>query len=150
MSTPAQRSLKMRKLLFVFLLGLIGISIFLAVRQNTPWLVPEAEKSRKNPLSPSMASIEAIQSVYRDDCAQCHGDSGRGDGPKAAEHNPRPADFTDAARFSAIGDGELFYKISEGRKPMPAFKNRLTEEQRWQLVLLIRAFVRPEPAFDHR
>jgi len=37
-------------------------------------------------------------------------------------------------------DGELFYQISEGRKPMPSFKKRLSEEQRWQLVLLIRSF----------
>jgi hypothetical protein len=37
-------------------------------------------------------------------------------------------------------DGELFYKISEGKKPMPVFKSKLTEDQRWGLVLLIRSF----------
>ena len=37
-------------------------------------------------------------------------------------------------------DGELFYKISEGKKPMPVFKNKLSEEQRWELVFLIRSF----------
>lgn len=150
MHTPAQRSLKMRKLLFASLLVLIAVSIFLAIRQNTPWMVPEAEKSRKNPLVPSAASIESIKGIYREDCAKCHGESGKGDGPKAAEHNPRPADFTDPARMDALTDGELFYKISEGRRPMPAFKNRLTEEQRWQLVLLVRAFAHPTPAVDRR
>jgi len=42
-------------------------------------------------------------------------------------------------------DGELFWKISEGRRPMPEFKKRLTEEQRWQLVNYVRTFA-PKPA----
>jgi mono/diheme cytochrome c family protein len=41
--------------------------------------------------------------------------------------------------MSAQSDGELFYKISEGRRPMPEFKTKLTEEQRWQLVLFTRS-----------
>ncbi len=41
--------------------------------------------------------------------------------------------------MSAQSDGELFYKISEGRRPMPEFKTKLTEQQRWQLVLLMRS-----------
>jgi mono/diheme cytochrome c family protein len=150
MSIHAQRSLKMRKLLFAFLLTLIAVSIFLAVRQSTPWIVPEAEKLRKNPLAPSAVAIQAIKGVYREHCAECHGNFGKGDGPKAAQHSPRPADFTDPARFDALTDGELFYKISEGRRPMPAFKNRLTEEQRWQLVLLIRSFAHPPSALGNR
>jgi mono/diheme cytochrome c family protein len=39
-----------------------------------------------------------------------------------------------------LTDGEIYYQITEGRKPMPSFKKRLTEEQRWQLVLLVRSF----------
>lgn len=146
MPTPTQRNLKMRKLLFAFLLILILISIFLAVRPRAPWIVPEAEKLRKNPLVPSAAFIDSIKGIYQNDCAQCHGETGKGDGSKAAQYRPAPADLTDPALFATLTDGELFYKISEGRRPMPAFKNRLTEEQRWQLVLLIRSFARPPSA----
>ena len=35
---------------------------------------------------------------------------------------------------------QIFYQISEGRKPMPSFKKRLTEDQRWGLVLFVRTF----------
>jgi mono/diheme cytochrome c family protein len=42
--------------------------------------------------------------------------------------------------MNSVTDGALFYQISQGRKPMPAFKRRMTEDQRWQLVLLIRSF----------
>jgi mono/diheme cytochrome c family protein len=42
-----------------------------------------------------------------------------------------------------LTDGEIFYQISEGRKPMPSFKKKLSEAQRWQLVLLVRSFAAP-------
>ncbi len=42
--------------------------------------------------------------------------------------------------INTVSDGELFYKISQGRKPMPSFRKRLSEQQRWELVLMIRSF----------
>jgi len=45
--------------------------------------------------------------------------------------------------MSGVTDGELFYKISEGKKPMPVFKTKLSEDDRWHLVLLIRSFAPP-------
>ena len=45
--------------------------------------------------------------------------------------------------MNTVTDGEIFYQISEGRKPMPSFKKRLTEDQRWGLVLLVRSFSAP-------
>ena len=45
--------------------------------------------------------------------------------------------------FKAVAaqtDGELFWKISEGHRPMPAFKKKLSEQERWQLVDYIRTF----------
>ena len=55
-------------------------------------------------------------------------------------YDPPPADLTDAAKMNKVTDGEIFYQITVGRKPMPSFRKRLTEEQRWQLVLLVRSF----------
>jgi mono/diheme cytochrome c family protein len=78
-----------------------------------------------------------------DECAQCHGEHGKGDGPEAAMHDPPPSDITDARHMNTVTDGEIFYQISEGRKPMPSFKKRLTEDQRWGLVLRVRSFSAP-------
>jgi mono/diheme cytochrome c family protein len=80
-----------------------------------------------------------VTPVYRENCAQCHGDSGRGDGREAKSHGTLPPDFAEAGRIAGQEDGVLFYEISEGKRPMPRFKGRLTEEQRWELVLLVRA-----------
>jgi hypothetical protein len=53
--------------------------------------------------------------------------------------------LTDAPHLATVTDGELFYVISEGHKPMPSYRKKLTEEQRWQLVLLVRAFSHTVP-----
>jgi mono/diheme cytochrome c family protein len=130
----------MRKILFACAIGLIFLSIGLAAFHKTAWVVPPEEKARKNPLAPSDAAIAAAKKIYQDNCANCHGDSGKGDGSDAMMYDPAPADLTDAWKMSKVTDGEIFYQITRGRKPMPSFRKKLTEEQRWQLVLLVRSF----------
>jgi mono/diheme cytochrome c family protein len=136
----------MRKTLFALLL-LIALVVlaYTVFQQNKPWVIPEEAKSRKNPLQPSAAALKSARNLYGENCAQCHGDSGKGDGPDALKYDPKPADFTDTPHMNTVTDGALFYQISQGRKPMPAFKRRITEDQRWQLVLLVRSFG-PPPA----
>jgi mono/diheme cytochrome c family protein len=146
MTTPPQRSLALRKALFALVLALIAISIVFAALQNREWVIPEEAKKLKNPMAPSAAAIASARSIYLDKCSQCHGDAGKGDGPQGKMYDPAPGNLTDAKHMSALTDGELFYQISEGRKPMPAFKKRLTEKQRWQLVLLVRSIAEPAAA----
>lgn len=144
MSANPPKNLRLRKLLFAALLAIIGISLVYSVyQQNKPWIVPEEFKSLKNPLVPSESNLNSARQLYREECAQCHGDYGKGDGPQARTHKPLPADLTDASRMANVTDGEIFYQITEGRRPMPSFKNRMTQDQRWQLVLLLRSFARP-------
>jgi mono/diheme cytochrome c family protein len=147
MSSDAQRNLKTRKTLFAALLALICIVIVYAVFQkDRPWVVPEEVKKLQNPIQSSEFILKAARGIYLDECAQCHGERGKGDGPEAMMHSPAPADLTDPGHMIRVTDGEIFYQISEGRKPMPSFKKRLTEEQRWGLVLLVRSFSRPVAA----
>ena len=144
MSPEAQPNLKTRKTLFAVLLALICIALVYTVFQkDKPWVVPEEVKRMKNPLAPSEATLNAARRIYMDECAQCHGERGKGDGPEAAMHSPSPSDLTYARHMYVVTDGEIFYQIGEGRKPMPSFKKRLTEEQRWQLVLFVRSFSAP-------
>jgi len=111
-----------------------------------PWPVPDEARKMKNPVVSTEASLAAAKAIFLDSCAQCHGEGGKGDGSEAAMYSVKPANFTDAHMMSEMTDGELFWKISEGRRPMPSFKKQLTEEQRWQLVNFVRNFVpRPTP-----
>ena len=131
--------------LFVALLLVAAGSAVYAYFHPGPWIVPEEAKRVVNPLKPSQVDLPVAHKLYLDKCAECHGDSGKGDGSQAKMYDPRPTDFSDAAHMSSVSDGELFYKISEGHRPMPAFKKRYSEEQRWQLVLFLRSLAQ-DPA----
>jgi mono/diheme cytochrome c family protein len=134
-----RQNLTIRKTLFAALLALIVLSIVLGVTHRGQWNIPDEAKLRQNPMHATPQALDAARILYDDHCERCHGKSGKGDGADATKFSTSPRDLTDSSRMSEQSDGELFYKISEGRKPMPEFKTKLTEEQRWQLVLLMRS-----------
>jgi hypothetical protein len=147
MPAQSQRNLKLRKLLFVGLLLGIGIVVVYSILdQRKPWVVPEEFMHLSNPLHPSESNSAAARQIYKDECLQCHGPMGKGDGPEAYMHRPAPHDLTDSLQMGHLTDGEIFYQITEGRRPMPSFKSRLTPDQRWQLVLLVRTFAKTPSA----
>ncbi len=138
MATAPAKSKRLRWILFVCVLGLIVVAIVLGLLNKTPWVIPAVEKARKNPLTATETNLAAAKEIYSNKCVDCHGEKGKGDGSEAMMYDPPPADLTDAAKMIKVTDGEIFYQITEGRKPMPSFKKKLTEEQRWQLVLFVR------------
>ena len=139
MTLVPQRKPRLIRLLFFVVLAVALASIGYAALRGGAWVVPDSAKALKNPLQSSDAELAVARSIYLDKCSDCHGQDGRGNGPKADMYFTRPSDLTKTSALSKITDGELFYKISHGHKPMPAFQNRLTDTDRWQLVLLIRA-----------
>jgi mono/diheme cytochrome c family protein len=108
------------------------------------WGMPPSAKDVPNPVPARGENLAAVQAIYEDRCARCHGDHGAGDGPDATLYKPLPASLTDD-KTRGITDGELFWRISKGRRPMPAYENELPAEQRWQMVNLLRSFA-AEPA----
>ncbi|HVB35821.1 MAG TPA: cytochrome c [Candidatus Acidoferrales bacterium] len=109
------------------------------------WNVPPGAKQLKNPIPANSATLAAARLLYRNNCAKCHGLDGDGKKPPDSmySYSTKPTNFTDAKLMDAMSDGEIFWKITNGRKPMPSFKNRLSDEQRWQLVNLLRTFAHP-------
>uniref|UniRef100_A0A832I218 C-type cytochrome n=1 Tax=Eiseniibacteriota bacterium TaxID=2212470 RepID=A0A832I218_UNCEI len=72
-----------------------------------------------------LAPLVEGQRVYHGQCAVCHGDYGRGDGPLAArlveDGGAAPADLTDPARIAALGRGGLRRSLgSSGAHRRPA------------------------------
>jgi mono/diheme cytochrome c family protein/ribosomal protein S27AE len=110
--------------------------------------VPAEYASLTNPLPDEEATRAAGKKLYQTKCLGCHGASGGGDGPQAAGRTPPPADFTDASMMAEMTDAALFWKISEGGQgtSMPAWKDRLKEDERWQLVRYLRTFSQAPPA----
>ena len=103
--------------------------------------------TRPNPVPPSPQSLEAGERIYRGQCQICHGVDGHGNGPASATQFPRPTDFV--AHFASghvHPDGRLFFWISEGMggTAMPAFKDRLSETERWDVVNFLKTFTPAE------
>src|SRR5258707_878254 len=95
-------------------------------RERDPgWLAPAEAAAKPNPLGNRPGAEAGGQKVFRQRCATCHGDDGRG--------TRRAPDLTQED-VQAQTDGALFWKISGGNshQGMPAF-SFLPEPQRWQL-----------------
>ena len=96
------------------------------------------------PPLPTRRMIAAGKIVYKKmQCAKCHGDSGKGDGPSAPELKDDnglsivPRDFTDPSLFVGGSDPRSIYQtLTTGLDgtPMPTYADFLNEQQRWQLV----------------
>jgi mono/diheme cytochrome c family protein len=100
-----------------------------------PWVAPDAEKAKKNPLPNDKKVVDQGAKLAQINCSTCHGAKGKGDGAAAAALTPKPADWT-SPRVQDQTDGELFWKISNGRGPMPPWKH-LPENDRWALIRYI-------------
>jgi mono/diheme cytochrome c family protein len=101
---------------------------------------PTPARNLVNPIPPSTASIAAGQALYQENCAVCHGLEGKGDGPLGLTLNPRPADLTLHTIPGVHSDGQLFDWITNGYRGsvMPAWKDRLSETLRWDIVNYLR------------
>src|SRR5258708_12240409 len=121
MPTNAQRNLKTRKILFGSLLALICIVIaYAAFQKDRPWVVPEEAKKLKNPLSSSDSILRGAKAIYMDECAQCHAERGKGDGPESMMHSLPPADLTDPGHMTCLTYGQICYQLSPAPTPTPS------------------------------
>ncbi len=79
--------------------------------------------------------------VYQANCAGCHGELGMGDGPKAAQLSTAPRDFSNLAWMAEQSAAGFYAAISQGTATgMPAFADRLSEEERWAAADYLRSF----------
>jgi mono/diheme cytochrome c family protein len=109
--------------------------------QPSNWAAPKEADNIVNPFAGNSGVLADAKVLYIANCAPCHGDKGRGDGPAAPGLNPKPADHSSAA-VQAESDGSLFWKLSSGRNPMPGYKKIFSDQQRWQLITFIRTLAK--------
>ena len=131
--------------LLVFLTALLS-SALLAVSEGQSgskdkWTAPATEAQKKNPLAVNDASLAAGQKVYFKRCVECHGKTGNGDGPDAADLGIHPAKLSDPV-IRQETDGALFWKITVGKKPMPKYGTRLSPTDRWNVINYLRTLGR--------
>lgn len=126
------------KYTFALILLFISLMPFLCIAQNNTWTAPDEADSYVNPLEHSERIIKAGMQIYQQLCAVCHGKKGLGDGITSASLEPKPANLT-SDMVQDQSEGALFWKVSEGRPPMPGFKTQLSEKQIWALVIYMKS-----------
>ena len=90
--------------------------------------------------------LKAAASNYSDSCVDCHGESGTGDGKKAAELKSKPADYTNCAVMTKLSDDYLFNVIKNGGasvgkgKEMADFGKAYDDDEIRGLVAYVRTF----------
>jgi mono/diheme cytochrome c family protein len=101
------------------------------------WTAPASADAVKNPVAPDPSSIEAGKKTYKKECFSCHGKGGEGNGPQAKDLETPPGNLR-LPETQKQTDGAMFWKISEGKKPMPTLKAKLSEAERWNVVNYVR------------
>lgn len=127
------------KIVALLVTGFIASSL-MAISEEK-WTAPTAEARKKNPVAVNDSSLAAGQKIYLKRCAECHGKTGNGDGPDAADLGIHPAKLSNPA-IQRQTDGELFWKITVGKKPMPNYGTRLSATDRWNVVNYLRTLGR--------
>lgn len=100
------------------------------------WDAPMRAAQKKNP-DEQEKSIVLGKAVYNRECIFCHGVTGRGDGSMAKSLDQTPTNLSDPKILNET-DGALFWKITEGHRPMPTFKSHLSEDEVWHVINYLR------------
>jgi mono/diheme cytochrome c family protein len=146
----------------VYTASLLTLSLLLAVlpagSQIAPseqWVAPDTERGKASPVPVTPEGIDRGRHLFREHCATCHGETGKGDGPSSKLHAFRtsrpPHDLTDASIQTMLADGEIFWKMTagyrrDGKVIMPAYGKLVpSDEDRWRIVQYVRTLGHNSP-----
>lgn len=131
--------------------GVLGTALVMAgaLAQDTKtgvveWIAPARAAKKKNPIAVDAASLAKGKTLYTKECASCHGNAGKGDGPAAKALEKHPGDLSLPKLWDQT-DGAIFWKLTEGRKPMPSNLLTMSEDDRWHVINYTRTLA-PKPS----
>lgn len=102
------------------------------------WNLPNSISQLKNPIKDIAAATKAGKKIFQTQCSACHGQDAEGDGPAGKMLNPKPANLISGS-VQVQSDGALYWMITNGKPPMPAFKGILKSKQRWEIIEYLRS-----------
>ena len=121
----------MKRILFLSMIVLISLRL-----NAQEWVVPAEAGAKNSPFAFNDTTRKTGADLYNVNCKSCHGDPGKNNVINLVPPPPDPA----SAKMQGDSDGMLHFKITEGRTPMPAFKNVLSSTDVWRVISYIRSF----------
>ena len=104
----------------------------------------EAGKNLVNPLLPTSANLDRGKTKFLTYCSPCHGNFGRGDSRLRGQFPNPPTLHSDKVRNWP--DGNIYHVITEGQNVMPSYASQVPRDDRWAIILYIRALQRAQNA----
>lgn len=123
----------------------------------TPYYYPNTEEGRAqamaeiimNPFPITEKGLAEGKELYNIYCGICHGEKGDGAGYLVRDPDPakgdaggkypvQPANFL-LEEFVAASNGRYYHAIHQGRNLMGSYKDKLSYEERWQVIHYIRS-----------
>jgi mono/diheme cytochrome c family protein len=83
------------------------------------WEAPQSAKDVKNPVPPSAHNSKQAKSLFNGNCAICHGETGRGDGPIAQTARPSLQTSRTANSWTQKPTGRSFGRLRTGMNLCP-------------------------------
>jgi len=118
------------------LLGIVTFLVIVPDLAGQEWTVPDDKKGKLSTFQFDDNTRKAGEKIYSVNCMSCHGTPGKGNYLKLV---PPPGDpATD--KIQRNSDGEIFYKVTNGRGQMPSFKNALESDEIWHVISYLRSF----------
>jgi cbb3-type cytochrome c oxidase subunit III len=122
-----------------YLLALVFALLWTAAGQSA---TDEAEHvaAEQDAVDFSMSNIKRGKQLFTVHCVSCHGMDGRGDTEMREFLKTPPADLSDDQWTYSGSDAVLFDVVKEGRmaRDMPAFKEKLSDQRIWQVVIYMK------------
>ena len=105
---------------------------------------PEPTVPLVNPVFPTEKALALGKKKYDTFCSPCHGWYGDG-AARLNNQYPNPPSFH-SAKVVNWADGNIYHVIVNGQNVMSSYAALLTPEERWSVVLYIRALQRAKNA----
>ena len=114
--------------------------------------IPQAYEKLTNPLRNPDGTVKDVKFLeegrvlYQKNCRPCHGTTARGDGPMAWGLRLKPVNFVDPGTIATLVEAYLFWRIKDGGpglpseaspwdSAMPAWKDELSDEEIWKIII---------------
>lgn len=99
----------------------------------------------KAPVETTMPELLRGEERYNIYCSPCHGRTGDGHGIVVTRGYTPPPTYHDD-RLRGVTDGYLFNVITNGVRNMPSYRHQIPVDDRWAIVLYLRALQRSHHA----
>ena len=139
-------------------------AISIPVNGSVPYYYEDSEEERtramneiiKNPFPITATGLKQGEELYNTFCGICHGKKGDGNGWLVDEANTnqvypaQPANFLDALFLEAGNtNGRYYHSIMYGKNVMGAYADKISYEERWNVIHWIRALQAKEQGKDY-